>query len=114
MTNREDSLPGGFGRLHDEIIGRYAQLREERLLSSLPEACQKECSIARWVVHQAMSNPLFDEDTVYSRLSECQGKPRIVDVPGTCTKRTVCEHPGSGDTASFDIQTASLADYLQT
>lgn len=103
----------GSASLQNEIIELWSQIqanREQRMTSALPEACKRECSIAKLVISRVMEEGTKSE-LAHKRLSECTGFPHTVGECGT-TKR-VCSHTESGDTVNFAEQINNLYDYVQ-
>lgn len=103
----------GLINLNNEIIDFWNQLQinqKQDLINALPEACRRECSIARLVIARVVEEG-SEIEHAHERLGECSGLPHTV---GTCgaTKR-VCSHSGSGDTESFSEQINYLYDYIQ-
>lgn len=103
----------GLANLDNEASDLWIHIqtnREHSLISALPEACRRECSIARLVISRLMEAGTESEQADM-RLGECPGTPHTVGECGT-TKR-VCSHSGSGETENFSEQINNLYDYVQ-
>jgi hypothetical protein len=90
-------------------MSKFEQQRQE-LLDSLPEVCRTECSIAKIAIFNLIEGEIPLEG-VGEKLSECEAEPMVIG--GCSTKKTVCRHPGSGDSEVFLDQVDNLYNYVQ-
>lgn len=105
----QESLPNRNNQYVD-FWNHILANRKQGLINTLPEACRRECSIAKLVIARVMEAGIESEHA-YDCLRECPGTPHTVGECGA-TKR-VCSHSGSGDTASFSEQINNLYEYIQ-
>lgn len=78
------------------------------LWETFPEQCRLDnCPIARLAVSQVVEGKL---PFIAPRAAECTEGLEIIGE--RCTKKSLCGHPGSGNTDDFDEQINNLVSYL--